>query len=325
MRVFVTGATGYIGTALCRRLIASGIEVGALVRRTSATEELEGMGARLFQGDVTDRYSLREGMSGADWVVHAAAELDLEASAERMRGANVEGSENVASLAYKLGVGRLLSISSVAYFGGSPEDGSPAIEEMPPIEPLPTRYSLTKNAGERAIRAWEEQGLMINTVYPSLVYGPPGKRRGANALLRSLIKGRMPATVAGHRKASWVYLEDLVDGVLRVMERAEPGAAYLMAGDAATIDEMVLRVCRLAGLPAPRVQLPLAAAKLLATLTRPYFRWRGYRSPLSREQLNSLGRHWYFDDSRARRELDWHPRSLAEGLPPTVEYLESTP
>ena len=130
---------------------------------------------------------MREGMSGADWVIHAAADLDMDGGpAERMRQANVQGSENVASLAYKLGVGRFLSVSSMAYFGGSPPDGSTADESAPLQTPFPTLYSATKHSGERAIQEWAKKGLRINTVYPSLVYGPPGKKEGANAILRGL-------------------------------------------------------------------------------------------------------------------------------------------
>src|SRR4029078_10545469 len=98
MRIFITGATGYIGQALCRRFRAEGHEVRALVRPTSRIEPLRALGVATFVGDIADRVSMREGMSGADWVVHAAAELDPSASDERMTATNVTGSENVASL-----------------------------------------------------------------------------------------------------------------------------------------------------------------------------------------------------------------------------------
>ncbi len=321
MRIFLTGASGYIGAVLSDRLTAAGHEVRALVRPTSHRSRLEEMGARCFLGDVTDRFSMREAMSGADWVIHAAADLEFGGPPERMRAVNVEGSENVASLAYKLGVGRLLSVSSIAVFGGSPADGSAGTEESEPVEPMPTLYSATKRAGERAIRGWAEKGLAVNTVYPSLVYGPPGKRSGANAILRSIAKGRMPAVVGADRKSSWVHVEDLVEGIERVMRLAPPGEDYLLAGDVATIGEMVSEVSRLAGVPAPRLRLPIGVAKTVGRLTAPYYKLRGFRSPFVAEQFDSLRRHWYFDDAKAQRELEWKPRSLAEGLPLTVTFL----
>ncbi|HSK81065.1 MAG TPA: NAD-dependent epimerase/dehydratase family protein [Thermoanaerobaculia bacterium] len=324
MRIYLTGGTGYIGRALARRLVEAGHEVRALVRATSNAEPLKQLGIATFVGDVSDRYSLREGMSGADWVIHAAADLDLTGPPERMRQANLEGSENVASLAAKLGVGRFLSVSSMAYFGGSPSDGSVVDEDAPVQQPFPTLYSATKHSGERAIQEWAKKGLKVTTVYPSLVYGPPGKKEGANAILRALLKGRYPALVGADRKTAWIYLDDLVDGMLKMIDKAPPGRGYLMTGEVATLRSLVDRVCALGGVKPPRLNLPVGLARTALALSSPFFRMRGRRPPFSAEQLGSLERHWAFDDSRARRELDWHPRGLDEGLPPTVEFLKAS-
>lgn len=321
MRFFLTGATGYIGTALCRRLRADGHEVRALVRATSSVARLEEIGVATFPGDIRDRVSMREGMSGADWVIHAAAELDLRAADDRMTGANVEGSENVASLAAKLGVGRFLSISSIAVFGGSPEDGTPANETSAPLLPLPTRYGVTKAAGEERIQLWARQGLKVNTVFPSLVYGPPGKKQGANILLRALMLGRFPALIAPENQASWVFLDDLVDGILRVVEQAPPGRGYLLSGESWSVRQLAHRVAELAGAKPPRRELSVPTARLLFRLFGPLLKLAGRPLPVPLEQLDSLSRHWNFDDARARQELGWRPRGLEEGLGVTLDYL----
>jgi nucleoside-diphosphate-sugar epimerase len=323
MRIFLTGGTGYIGLALARRLAAAGHEVRALVRPTSNAEPLRQLGVATFTGDVADRASMREGMSGADWVIHAAALVELGGPPERMRRANVQGSENVASLAYKLGVGRFLSVSSMAYFGGSPPDGSLADETTPVQTPFPTLYSATKHSGELAIQEWAKKGLKINTVYPSLVYGPPGKREGSNAILRGILRGRFPFLAGADRRMSWIYIDDVIEGMLEVMEKAPPGRGYLMAGDVTTLRGLVDRVCALGGVKPPRLSIPVGLARAGLVLSTPFFRLIGRRPPFSHEQLNSLERHWAFSDARARAELDWRPRSLDEGLPPTVEFLKT--
>jgi len=324
MRIFLTGGTGYIGRVLARRLVAAGHEVRALVRATSKVEPLQELGIATFVGDIGDRYSMREAMSGADWVIHAAADLDFEAPEERMRRVNVEGSENVASLAFKLGVPRFLAVSSVASFGGSPADGLPATEEAPVQQPFPSLYSATKHGGEQSIRDWGKRGLRVNTVFPSLVYGPPGKKSGSNFFLRQIVKRRVPALVGADRKVSWVHLDDLVDGLIAVMEKAPPGRDYLMTGDVTTVRALVERVCRLAQVPLPRLSLPVGLARFGLALSAPVFRLRGHSPPIPPEQLESLARHWAFDDTRARTELGWRPRTLDEGLPETVEYLRRT-
>jgi dihydroflavonol-4-reductase len=325
MRLFLTGATGYIGRQLALRLAAEGHEVRALVRAGSRTEGLRGVpGIALFVGDVTDRSSLREGMSGADWAVHAAADLDAASPLERMRAVNVLGSENVASLAYKLGIGRFLSVSSMAYFGGSPADGRPADESAAPQLPYPSPYSATKHEGEEAIRGWARRGLRLNTVYPSLVYGPPGKKEGANSVLRSLYEGRFPFLVGSDRKTSWIYIDDLIDGLLRVMAVAPAGRDFLMAGDIATPRELAHRIAALGGARPPRLELPIGLARAAFRLAGPILRLRGRRPPLGDDQLASLGRHWAFDDRRARTELGWQPRPLAEGLPPAIAFLAAS-
>jgi len=319
-RIFITGATGYIGGRLAQRLTEAGHEVVALVRSTSDTRRLESLGVLTSEGDVTDRYSLRPGMAGADWVIHAAAELDMTGPPERMRRVNVQGTENVASLAYKLGVGRFLSVSSIARWGGSPPDGSLADEGAAFFEP-PSVYSASKAEADRAVETWVEKGLLANAVYPSLVYGPPGKRSGTNALLGMIVRRKVPFLVGADRRMSWIHLDDVVEGVVAVMERAEPGADYILAGEVATLREVAQRACGLAGTRAPRVNLPLPLARLVFGISRLSARIRGRKPRVGPDQLESLTRHWAFDDTRARRELHWTPRPLAEGLPETVAML----
>jgi dihydroflavonol-4-reductase len=230
---------------------------------------------------------------------------------------NEGGSRNVATLAWKLGVGRVLAISSVAAFGGSPDDGSSAAEGAPRREP-PTAYSASKRAGEEAMREEVRRGLRLNVVYPSLVYGPPGKASGANSLLRSLARGGFPVLVGADRLASLVFVDDLIAGLVQVLERAAPGRDYLLAGEVVTIRGLARRVCALAGRRPPRREVPVGVARALLVLARPLVRLVGGRLPVSPEMLRNLSRHWAFDDSRAREELAWQPRGLAEGLPATL-------
>ena len=324
VRIAVKGGTGYIGGGLCRRLTADGHEVRALVRPTSDRTELDTLGVECVEGDITDRESLGGAMAEVDWLVHAAAELDFGASRERMEHANALGSENVAAVALATGVPRVLHVSSIAAFGGTAPDGTPSSEESSPVLPLPNNYCVTKRAGEIAFRRAAEQGLALNVVSPSLVYGPPSKKGGINSFLRLILSGRLPALVGTDRVSSWIYLDDLVDGLVRVIERARAGAHYLMTGEGASTADVVARICALGEVAAPRLTIPVPVARALLLMLMPVEVVRGRRLPFNNQQLRTLARHWHFDDSKARRELEWKPRGLEEGLPPTVEFLKGT-
>lgn len=325
MRIYLTGGTGYIGKALAARLLSEGHELHCLVRPTSDRGKLEGAGAACFVGELTERESLAAGMKGCDLVIHAAAELDLRVPREQMEAVNVAGSENVARLAVELGVKRLLSVSSMAFFGGSCDDGSPGNEESSPRRPFLTAYSATKNAAQLAIEAITDGRLVLDTVYPSLVYGPPGKKGGTNPLLRALARGRLRFLVGADRIVRWVFIDDVVDAMVRILDRAPAGRGYLLTGEAATVRQVANLIAEHTGVPAPRFDLPLPLARVGLRLSSILLHLVGRRSRVRVEQLGNLRRHWNFDDRHAREKLNWHPRPLAEGLPPTLDFLLERP
>jgi farnesol dehydrogenase len=112
--------------------------------------------------------------------------------------------------------------------------------------------------------------------------------------------------------------------MMALIEKAPPGRDYLMTGDVTTVRQLVERVSRVGRVPPPRLALPVGLARVGIQLAQPIFRLRGHRPPIAPEQLESLARHWAFDDTRARTELSWRPRTLDEGLPETVDYLQRT-
>ena len=128
--------------------------------------------------------------------------------------------------------------------------------------------------------------------------------------------------VGADRWMSWIYLEDLIEAMVRLIGRAEPGRDFVLAGGAARLGEVVDRVAELGGVEPPARRLSLPVGMVLARLTAPFYRLRGRRPPLNPDQLRSLASNWHFDDARARADLDWLPRGLEEGLPQTVAYLQ---
>ncbi len=227
-----------------------------------------------------------------------------------MAAANVEGSENVASLASKLGVGRFLSISSMAAWGGSPADGTPANEaSKPPQLPLRRATRATKSGRrKRGCSSGRGRASRSTPSSPASVYGPPGKKQGANTLLRALLLGRFPALIAPEKKTSWVFLDDLVDGIVRVMDQAPPGRGYLMAGEAWTVRELAHRVAAFAGTnpPKPRALGPGPPVSSSASPAR----FLEARRPAAADPARAAG------VARPPLELRRHPRPHRARLAP---------
>ena len=215
---------------------------------------------------------------------------------------------------------RFLSVSSISYWGGSPADGSPGTEESP-VQDFPTTYSASKNAGENAIRAWCDRGLNVVSVFPSLVYGPPGKKNGANFFLYQMVQQKLPVMIAGRRKVSWIHVEDVVDAIVRIIDCNLADGRYILAGEGEELMDTAHRVAGMAGVKPPRRSVSVPTAKIALHLLAPFFKLAGKRLPVEPVRLNYLSRHWYFSDEQARRDLDWQPRNLDEGLPPAIEML----
>ncbi len=320
MKIFLTGGTGYIGGLLAKRLHADQHQLSCLVRATSRPETvaaLRDLGAEIHIGDLDDRESLRPGMREADWVVHAGAELNRDGDMDR---ANVNGSTHIASLAVELAIPRFFSVSSIAFWGGSPADGSPGNEDSP-VQDFPTAYSATKNAGELAIRAHQERGLNVVSVHPSLVYGPPGKKNGANFFLYQIVHQKLPALMAADRIVSWIYIDDVVEAIVRIIDLDLTEGRYLLAGEGITLADTAAKLGELAGSKVPKVHLSVPTAKALLHIASPFFRLAGKRLPVEPVRLDYLAKHWHFSDAKAQRDLSWYPRGLDQGLPPTVEML----
>src|SRR5258705_12097797 len=134
---------------------------------------------------------------------------------------------------------------------------------------------------------------------------------------------RFPLLVGADRKTSWVFLDDLVDGILRVMAQAPPGRGYIFAGAVATVREIANQIHALGGAPAPRLALPLPIARAVAALGAPLYRLRGRHPPIPPEPLPSLAPHWAFSRARPQQELGLRATPLPGAPGRTVADLRA--
>ena len=320
MKVFITGATGFIGTHLVRRLVDEGHQVTCLVRERSRAQTLVDMGARLVCGTVNDQNALREGMAGCDWLFHLANLYSMwEPDGSRFEKVNIDGTRAVFSCALEAGIGRVVYVSTVAIFG-KPEK-TPFDETCSPGLRLFSKYARTKAVAEQI--AWEfyRQGLPLVVLYPGIVLGS-GDDKASGHYIQDILRRHVPSTIFHHSCSTYVYVGDVVEAMLRAAQYpAAVGQKYLIGKGCMTGRAFADLVSSVSGVPLPLFRLPdwmvLAAAYLLtgaACLIRRPPLWG-----LSVDAAWTLKHGFQCDGSKAERELGIQYTPIRKAMEEAVE------
>lgn len=317
MRIFLTGATGFLGGALAARLVARGHEVVALARKTSRTFALRALGIQIAEGDVTDRASLRAPLTGADAVFHLAAWYELGVrELARMRSVNVDGTRNVLETAVEAGVRCIVHTSSVAALGSS--GGALADEGHAHPGGFASLYEQTKHEAHAVARGLAERGAPVRLALPGTIFGP-GDGSLVASLVRAHLKGLVRARAFSSLPMSLVYVDDCAAGLELVAERGADGREYILVGAVLSVAEWLERMSDLTGLPAPSREVPLGvlrAASALFPLVAPAL---GLAPDTLRDGIAMAEGHaWAFSAERARRELGWRPTDFDLALARTL-------
>lgn len=323
----VTGATGFIGGHLARRLTEQGHHVRCLVRASSDTSRLQALGVEIAVGDLRDPHSLARAAHGCRYVVHCAALVSDWASIEEIRRANVGGTRNVLQAAISASVERFVHLSTTDVYG---YPGGAAIDETHPPARFRNWYAHTKRAAETEVRRAAEAAAMdVVILRPSTVYGP-GSVEVVAPIARALCNRSMLLIDRGRAVAGLCYVENLVDAMLLALrERAALGHAFNVSdGLPITWKQFTDALARGLGCPEARWSLPLWLATGIAFLLEYGYRFlrktTGLTTPplLSRQAVHVLGMNQDFSNRKLRRLLGWEPRTgYAAGLEATLAWL----
>ncbi len=319
-RVFVTGGTGVIGTALVAALVARGDEVVGLARSQTAAQALKAAGARPVAGDALDEQALVSGMQGCELVFNLAGINTLCVEDPRpMQLLNAQGPVVALRAAARAGVTRLIHTSSAATIGEPP--GTVGTETTPHRGWYLSTYERTKTEGERAVlAAARESGVELVCVNPSSVQGP-GRAGGTARFLLAFLDGRLKVFVATN--VSLVDIADCVEGHLLAAQRGAAGERYLLSGIALTMSEALALAGEVAGVHARPRMLPRAVAIAAAGAVERGYRLVGRRPPVCREMVRTLLHGHRYDGSRAVRELGLRYTEPRETITRTVEWARS--
>lgn len=319
--VLVTGATGFTGSALTRRLIADGCRVTAFARPSSNVSALAELGVEVITLDITDYEQVARSMRPFDRVFHTAGSYRQEhADLDEFRRVNVDATRHLLQAALDQGVGRFVHCSTAGIHG--PVDDLPA-DETYRAKPN-DHYQETKLEGELLAHEYFANGLPGTVIRPGAIYGP-GDRRFLK-LFGPIKKGFFVMIGSGNTCYHLVYIDDLVEGFILASEREEAlGEAFIIAGERhCTLNEMAAEIARAVGVRPPRFSVPLGPVRLAAAICEDICRPFGISPPLYRRRVEFFQMSRGFKIDKAKRLLGYEPQfDLERGIAATARGYES--
>jgi nucleoside-diphosphate-sugar epimerase len=317
VRIFLTGATGFIGSRLAAVLRERGDDVRALVRSPAKSDALRELGCELVAGDLL---AVEAGMlEGCDAAVHSAAVYRVGVAASQaadMREVNVGGTERVLDAATAAGVGRIVYVSTVNGFG----DTRGAVVDESYVRPagsFVSAYDETKWEAHEAARRRIEVGAPIVVAMPGLVYGP-GDTSQMGEQIRSAMAGKLPYLSFPTLGVNAVYVDDVVQGILLALAAGRIGEDYVLGGELTRARDLIAAAAQAAGRRPPRFSLPTSLIRLTGPLGRTRLGPTLGVPPNVAELIAATdGVTYWASDEKARTELGYAPRSLAAGMAET--------
>jgi dihydroflavonol-4-reductase len=321
-RAFLTGATGFVGSAVAGKLAAEGFEVRALGRPGSPRAHLDGLRVEFVEGDMRDAESVRRGMAGARYVFHVAADYRLWArDRSEIVTNNVEGTRIIMTEARRAGVERIVYTSSVATLGW-PRDGAPGTEDIPLTEQQGIgAYKRSKIAAERLVEAMiADDGLPAVIVNPSTPIGPRDvKPTPTGRIIVEAASGRIPGFV--DTGLNLVHVDDVADGHLAALRRGTIGQRYILGGQDVFLADMLADIANLVGRRPPRWRIPRAAVVPMAYVAEGIARFTGREPLMTLDGLRMSEHHMFFSAAKAERELGFCARPYREALADAIKWF----
>jgi dihydroflavonol-4-reductase len=322
MQVLVTGATGFIGSWLSRKLVELGHEVHILRRENSSIEDLKDLDLVHHIGDVTNRDSIDKAIKSIEVVFHLAGVVGYTKTARKtMNEVNVQGTENVAEACSKNGINRLVHFSSVSAIGAGFSKTDILNEDSHyNLEQYNLGYFETKRISEEIVKkkchTKEIDAVILN---PSTAWGAGDFTKGSRKTQLKVAKGSFPFYTAGG--ASIISIENLINATIQALEVGRSGERYILSGENITIEDLFKTVAQVAGVNPPGFYLPNLAVKALGFLGDSLEKL-GTKGPINSENAKIATLYHWFDSTKAQKELNLSTTSAKEAIGNSVNWAK---
>lgn len=321
----VTGATGFVGAAVTRKLLAEGHQVRVLCRRQADLTNLENLPVEINHGDLTDHPSLNKAVHGCDFVFHVAADYRLWVpDPKQMHAINVTGTKALMQACLDAQVKRVIYTSTVATIGIH-KDGTPSHEGTPiQASDLIGPYKQTKYAAELQVkRMIDEQQLPAVIVHPSTPVGPGDiKPTPTGRLIVEAARGKVPAFV--NTGLNVAHVDDVADGHILALYKGKIGRHYILGGENLTLQALLSELAQQLQRPPPRIRLPANLVLPLAYISEAWARSITHKAPLMTVAGVKLSRKpMFFSSQRAIDELAYQPRPAQSAISDALDWYRA--
>ncbi|HMC38533.1 MAG TPA: hopanoid-associated sugar epimerase [Acidimicrobiales bacterium] len=322
-RVLITGANGFIGSAVTRLVLQQGYHVTTLIEPGTDTRNLEGLEVDKVPGDLRDPAAVETAMAGCDGVFHVAALYRFWAPDARLfYEVNVDGTRNVLSAARRAGVRKVVYTGTVGTIGVEGAGEVPSTEtSYPELSHLFGSYKRSKYVAEHEVLRAAAEGCPVSIVMPTFPLGPGDRGpTPTGRLVVDYLNGRIPGYV--DTVLNTVHVDDVARGHLLAFEKGAQGRSYILGGENLTLEKLLAELSSLTGLRRPDLKVPRSlslAAAWVSDHVEGGLLHRHPSVPLEAARMSTT--RMAFDDSRAREELGYVPRPAVEALEASARWF----
>jgi dihydroflavonol-4-reductase len=323
MRALVTGATGFVGAAVARALLADGWQVRVLARAGSDRSNLAGLPVEVSEGNLTDAATLAPAVAQCTGLFHVAADYRLGArDPEQLYRSNVDGTRNILNAARRAGVARVVYTSSVATIG-IPPGGVPGNEESPSgLSDMIGHYKRSKYLAEEVAREAAGDAMAVVIVNPSTPVGPGDvKPTPTGRIVLDAAAGRMPAYV--DTGLNIVHVDDVAAGHLLAYRLGRSGERYILGGEDMSLQQILAQISALVGRRPPSIRLPYGVILPIAYVAEAVAAVTGRPGRVTLEGVRMSRKLMFFSSAKAERELGYRARPPIEAFADAIAWFRA--